>query len=356
MNTAFWSGKRVLVTGHTGFKGGWLGFWLRHLGADVHGFSLAPPTTPSFFEVMGMGRHVNDQRGDVRDLTRVQAAVTSAAPDVVFHLAAQPLVRQSYADPVETYATNVMGTVHVLEAIRKTTTVRAAVIITTDKCYENKEWLWGYRENDRLGGRDPYSNSKACAELVTSAYIRSFFGDGNVAVATARAGNVIGGGDWAADRLLPDLVAGFNDRRTVRLRNPNATRPWQHVLDPLAGYLQLAERLWDSAGSLVDGDGWNFGPSEGDARSVSFIADRAAALWGSPATWETDGGSHPHEAGLLGLDCAKAHTLLRWKPRLDLESALSWAVDWYRCYYSRGDIQGLTLGQLDRYVALQPGG
>ena len=355
MNPLFWERKRVLVTGHTGFKGGWLSLWLHRLGAEVHGYSLAPPTTPSFFDVLSLETSINDSRGDVRNREQVSQTFARAQPEVIFHLAAQPLVRRSYADPVETYGTNVMGTVHVLDAARQTPSVRVVVVVTTDKCYENKEWAWGYREIDRLGGRDPYSNSKACAELVTSAYIRSFFANSHAAVATARAGNVIGGGDWAHERLLPDIVGAFNEGRPIRLRNPGATRPWQHVLDPLSGYLQLAERMWDGgSGRDDDGDGWNFGPPDSGARSVAGVVEVAARLWGGGACWESDPGDHVHEAQLLKLDCTKAHTLLNWHPRLDLETALSWTVDWYRCYYSGGDVRSLTLRQLDRYLPLRP--
>lgn len=342
----FWRGKRVLLTGHTGFKGSWLALWLASRGARVAGYALEPPTTPSLFELAGVGRDVEDIRGDVRDADAVRQAIANHRPDAVFHLAAQPLVRHSYDAPLETYAVNVMGTAHVLEACRRTDSVRVAVVITTDKVYENAEWLWGYRENDRLGGHDPYSNSKACAELVTAAYRDSFFAKG-AAVATARAGNVIGGGDWARDRLVPDAMKAFAEGRTLRIRNPQAIRPWQHVLEPLAGYLMLAERLWDDRSFA---GAWNFGPSDDDARPVAEVAERLAALWGANAAVELEPGEKPHEAQLLKLDSSKARTSLQWKPRLDLDTALARVVEWYRLHASGGDVRALTLAQIDSYA------
>jgi CDP-glucose 4,6-dehydratase len=341
----FWRGKRVLLTGHTGFKGSWLSLWLASRGARVAGYALEPPTAPSVFELAGVGQDVDDIRGDVRDADAVRNAIAQHRPDVVFHLAAQPLVRHSYDAPIETYAVNVMGTAHVLEACRRTGSVRVAVVITTDKVYENAEWLWGYRENDRLGGHDPYSNSKACAELVTAAYRDSFFANGT-AVATARAGNVIGGGDWARDRLVPDAMKAFAEGRTLRIRNPQAVRPWQHVLEPLAGYLMLAERLWDDRSFA---GAWNFGPSDDDARPVAQVVERLAALWGANAAVELEQGEKRHEAQLLKLDSSKARTSLQWKPRLDLDTALERVVEWYRLHASGGDVRALTLAQIDSY-------
>jgi CDP-glucose 4,6-dehydratase len=342
----FWRGKRVLLTGHTGFKGAWLSLWLASRGARVAGYALEPPTEPSLFELAGVGQDVEDIRGDVRDADAVRDAIAKHGPDVVFHLAAQPLVRHSYDAPLETYAVNVMGTAHVLEACRRTGSVRAAVVITTDKVYENAEWPWGYRENDRLGGHDPYASSKACAELVTAAYRDSFFARG-AAVATARAGNVIGGGDWARDRLVPDAMKAFAEGRTLRIRNPHAIRPWQHVLEPLAGYLMLAERLWDDRSFA---GAWNFGPSDDDARPVADVVERLAALWGADAAVELEQGEKPHEAQLLKLDSSKARTSLQWKPRLDLDTALERVVEWYRLYASGGDVRALTLAQIDSYA------
>ena len=346
-----WRGVRVLVTGHTGFKGGWLSLWLEALGAEVHGIALAPSTTPALFDAVGLDRLVRGVECDVRDQRKFSAALEAAAPAVVFHLAAQPLVRESYASPVETYATNVMGTVHLLEAVRRAPSVRAVVVVTTDKCYENREWLWGYREDEALGGHDPYSSSKACTELVTAAYARSFFAvSGAPAIATARAGNVVGGGDWAADRLVPDFVRAANERRAMVIRNPLAVRPWQHVLDPLSGYIQLAERLLDDP--AVARGAWNFGPSDEDARQVGWVADQIAEHWGDAARWTLDEREQPHEARLLKLDCSKARTLLGWTPRLPLREALAWTVNWYRGYYAGTDALALCRAQIHDYESL----
>ncbi len=345
-----WKGRRVFLTGHTGFKGSWLSLWLKRLGAEVTGYSLDAPTRPSLFELARVAEGLKSVIADIRDLPRLSREMAQAAPEVVFHMAAQPLVRQSYTDPVETYATNVLGTVHVLEAIRRTPSVRAAVIITTDKCYENREWAWGYREIDRLGGRDPYSNSKACAELVTQSFRDSFFADGSgmrVAVASARAGNVIGGGDWAADRLIPDFVRAIIEGRPVRIRHPEAVRPWQHVLDPLGGYLRLAERL------LLEGQpwaqGWNFGPEDADARNVRWVLERCTRLWGEGARWESDAGNHPHEAGMLRLDISKARRELGWRPAWNIEQALEHTVAWYRAYVKGADVRAMSLAQIEEH-------
>jgi CDP-glucose 4,6-dehydratase len=350
MTPSFWRGKRVLVTGHTGFKGSWLSLWLQRLGAEVTGYSLAPATRPSLFELAAVGERMRSIEGDVRDLDHLRRVMEEAAPEVVIHMAAQALVKASYADPVQTYATNVMGTVHLLEAVRRTLSVRAVVVVTSDKCYENREWVWGYRENEPMGGFDPYSNSKGCAELVTSAYRKSFFppdGGSHAAIASARAGNVIGGGDWAMDRLIPDMLRAFLAEQPVRIRNPHAIRPWQHVLEPLAGYLRLAERLWEGAGEYADG--WNFGADDQESRPVSWIVERLTALWGEGARWEIDAGEHPHEAHYLKLDCSKARELLGWAPVLGLDEALEWIVDWYRAYAAGDDVRGVTEAQILRY-------
>ncbi|HEY6863575.1 MAG TPA: CDP-glucose 4,6-dehydratase [Burkholderiales bacterium] len=344
-NRDFWAGKRVFLTGHTGFKGSWLALWLHALGADVAGYALAPPTEPSLWDRLGLATRVRDERADVRDLDRLMRALAGFRPEVVFHLAAQSLVRPSYADPVATYATNVLGTVHVLEAARRTDSVRVVVVVTSDKCYENREQDRGYTEEDAMGGHDPYSSSKGCAELVTAAYRRSFFGKGAV-VTSARAGNVIGGGDWAADRLVPDLVRAARSGLEARIRNPNATRPWQHVLDPLHGYLILAERAW---GDPALAGGWNFGPDERDAVPVGRIADEFASRWGAGAAWAADGGEHPHEARYLKLDCAKARSRLGWAPRLPRAAALDWTVEWYRADAAGADVRALSLEQIRRY-------
>ena len=344
MVTDFWKGKKVLVTGHTGFKGSWLCLWLQSLGAEVTGYALAPPSNPSLFEEAKVAQGMVSLHGDIRDPEQMNRAMTRFQPEVVIHMAAQSLVRHSYQNPVETYATNVMGTVNVLEAVRQTASVRAAVIVTSDKCYENREWVWGYRENEAMGGYDPYSNSKGCAELVTSAYRQSFFRDGSAAVASARAGNVIGGGDWAADRLVPDMVRAVADRRPVSIRNPHAIRPWQHVLEPLSGYLLLAQKLYEDGTAYAEG--WNFGPREDDARPVQWIADQFTGLWGEGASWVLDGAEHPHEAHYLKLDCSKARMRLDWQPKWSLETSLRKIVAWQKAHLRNQDMRTFTLEQI----------
>ena len=354
MNPAFWRGRRVLVTGHTGFKGGWLCLWLQSVGAEVVGYALEPPTEPSLFESARVGEGLAASHlGDVRDLDHLQSVFRDHCPEVVFHMAAQPLVRLSYAEPVDTYATNVMGTVNVLEAVRRTPGVRALVNITTDKCYENREWVWGYRENDPMGGHDPYSSSKGCAELATAAYRSSFFNPKDfqrhrVSVASVRAGNVIGGGDWAGDRLVPDMIRAFTAGEPVVIRSPHAIRPWQHVLEPLRGYLVLAERMVESGPDFAEG--WNFGPREEDARPVSWIVQRLVELWGEGAAWRLDAGEHPHEASYLKLDCAKARARLEWSPRWDLAAALEKIVAWHRAFNRGEDMRSFTLRQISHYT------
>ena len=355
MNPIFWKGKRVFLTGHTGFKGSWLSLWLQSMGAHVTGFALAPPTTPSLFEVARVADGMNSIIGDVRDLTSLEKAMNEAKPEIVIHMAAQALVRYSYDNPVETYATNVMGTVHLFEAVRTTPSVKAVVNITTDKCYENREWIWGYRENEPMGGFDPYSNSKGCAELVTSAYRASFFNPQHyakhgVALASVRAGNVIGGGDWALDRLIPDIISAFSEGRPVSIRSPHAIRPWQHVLEPLRGYLMLAERLY--LNGVEYAEGWNFGPNEVDAKSVGWIVDTLAGQWGAGATWALDGADHPHEATYLKLDISKVRSKLGWSPSLNLTQGLQMIVDWYREYKNKSDMRDLVLSQIAAYTTL----
>ncbi|HET7669514.1 MAG TPA: CDP-glucose 4,6-dehydratase [Burkholderiales bacterium] len=345
VNEKFWAGKRVFLTGHTGFKGAWLALWLAKLGARVHALALPPATSPSLWALVEGRSGVNSTMGDIRDLDALKQAMAAAHPDVVFHLAAQALVRASYDDPVGTYATNVMGTVHVLEAARQLG-VRAIVNVTSDKCYDNVGLERGYREDDPMGGRDPYSSSKGCAELVTSAYRSSFFKP----LASARAGNVIGGGDWAADRIVPDIVRAALAGKPVQVRNPHAVRPWQHVLEPLAGYLLLAERVWERPEQHAEG--WNFGPDERDAVPVQKLVETLIRLWGPPAEWHADRGEHPHEAHFLRLDSSKARSRLGWKPRLSLDKALEWTVDWYRRQARGEDARALTLGQIERYTAM----
>jgi len=350
----FWRGKKVLLTGHTGFKGSWMSLWLEQLGAEVTGYSLPPPTTPSLFESASVASGMRSITGDVCDAPFLKQAMAECKPEVVFHMAAQSLVRVSYEDPILTYQTNVMGTAILLEAVRTAESVRAVVVITTDKCYENRNWVWGYREVDRLGGHDPYSNSKACAELVVSAYRDSFFEApvGNarpVALASARAGNVIGGGDWARDRLLPDAIRSFADGKTLKIRYPQATRPWQHVLEPLRGYIMLAQSLYERGSAFASA--WNFGPKPGDAQPVRWIVEKIISAWDSPATWEIDGGDHPHEAQVLQLDWSKAAQQLGWHPALDLTDALTMTVDWYRDTLRGKSAREKCLEQISAYCS-----
>ena len=348
---SFWRGKRVLVTGHTGFKGAWLGTWLERLGAEVFGLSLPAEGERSLCGLIGLETRIAFRHADIRDAGALRMAVTGFAPEIVLHLAAQSLVRRSYKDPAGTFATNVMGTVNLLEAVRATPSVRAVLIVTSDKCYENREWLWPYREADPLGGADPYSASKAGTELAAQAWRQSFFGaDQPVAVATARAGNVIGGGDWAEDRLIPDCIAALAAGRPIEIRNPSATRPWQHVLDPLAGYLALAERLHEAGHAFARA--WNFGPSTDDIRPVSTVADAVVARWGSGARWIATGGQGPHEAGLLAVDASLARARLGWAPRLPFDAALDWTVDWYRHEAAGASAAALVADQIAAYEAL----
>ncbi len=352
MTPEFWRGKRVFLTGHTGFKGSWLSLWLQSLGAELTGYALKPPTNPSLFDLVGLDRGMISIEGDIRDLEFLSNAMQISQPEVVIHMAAQPLVRRSYLVPVETYSTNIMGTVNLLEAVRHCPSVRSVVVVTTDKCYENNEWLWPYRENEPLGGYDPYSNSKGCSELVCAAYRSSFFnaidyGNHRVALATARAGNVIGGGDWAEDRLVPDILAAFAKGESLQIRNPHAIRPWQHVLEPLLGYLMLAERLSDDG--VTFGEAWNFGPSVDDGKSVSWVVQEMAKLWGGNLNIEVDAREHPHEANYLKLDISKARTKLGWQPQLSLIESLGLVVDWAKSHAAGNDIRLTTLEQIYRF-------
>lgn len=337
----------MLVTGHTGFKGVWISTWLSHLGADVAGLALAPDTSPSMYDALGMGARLDSEHGDIRDAEVVAEAVQRARPEIVFHLAAQSLVRRSYVDPVGTYATNVMGTAHVLDAVRGADEVAAVVVVTSDKCYDNREWVWPYRETDPLGGSDPYSSSKASTELVTAAWGASFLSERGVGVATARAGNVIGGGDWADDRLLPDCVRAFAAHQSVPIRNPGSVRPWQHVLEPISGYLLLAEQLVAAPSRF--GGAWNFGPSVTEAWTVESIVDRLADLWGEGAGWQLDGDEQPHEAARLQVDISKAISQLGWSPRLSMDDALALTVGWYRDFAAGADMRQQTLDQIRRF-------
>jgi CDP-glucose 4,6-dehydratase len=355
LNRSFWKGRQVFLTGHTGFKGSWLALWLDALGANVTGYALDPPTQPNLFEQAEVAGTVRSICGDTRDFPGLKTAVAECRPDVVIHMAAQSVVRRGYEDPVETYSSNVMGTVCLLEAIRQLRQPCVVVNVTSDKCYANREWVWGYRENEPMGGRDPYSNSKGCAELVTTAYQESFFHPTlferhGVAVASARAGNAVGGGDWTGDQLIPDLMRAFLEGQACPIRNPSAIRPWQFVLEPLRGYLMLAERLAEDASRFASA--WNFGPADGDAQPVSWIADELARLWGNHASWSHDAAVHLPEAHFLKLDASKAKACLNWHPVSPLNLALDWIVEWYRAFQAGADLRRLTRTQIERYEAL----
>lgn len=345
VDPGFWRGRRVLVTGHTGFKGSWLALWLQRMGAELTGVAAGVPTSPSLYELARVGEGMSSVQADVRDFDALAQAVADARPDVVFHMAAQPLVRRSFDDPRGTYETNVMGTVNLLEAVRLAPGVRVVVNVTSDKCYENREWEWGYREDEPKGGHDPYSSSKGAAELVTAAYRRSFFAGNADAprLASARAGNVIGGGDWGEDRLIPDIMRGASAGQPIAIRNPDAIRPWQHVLNPLSGYLQLAQALSESDDFA---DGWNFGPDDGDVRAVRWIADRLTQLWPEPIDWRYDEGPHPHEARYLKLDSSRARMRLGWRPRWGLDAALAAIVQWHVALREGADMRAVTLEQI----------
>jgi CDP-glucose 4,6-dehydratase len=352
MDDSFWPSKRVLITGHTGFKGGWLSLWLSEKGSKVIGYALDPPTEPSFFDACGLSERMISIHGDVRNLEHLTSAANQYQPELVVHMAAQALVRPSYQNPIETFATNVMGTVNVLEMVRRCPSIKTVLIITSDKCYDNREWYWGYREIDPMGGYDPYACSKGCAELVTSSFRNSFFPeasytDHGVAIASARAGNVIGGGDWAQDRLVPDICKAAMAGDPVRIRNPKAVRPWQHVLDPLHGYICLMEKLAEAGTEFAEG--WNFGPEDVNCQPVSQIVSDIKGFWGNRLVWTQDDGDHPHEAGYLKLDCSKARQRLNWIPRLDLAAALAWTVEWYQAYQNGDDVSSLSKEQIKRY-------
>ena len=348
LDTKFWKGKKVFLTGHTGFKGGWTALWLCKLGAVVKGFSLPPSSTPSLYEVARISEDIESTTGDIRNLAELKRSMLEFEPDIVIHMAAQALVRDSYVDPVGTYQTNVLGTVNLLEAVRGCESVRAVVNVTTDKCYENNEWVWGYRETEPMGGHDPYSSSKGCSELVTSAYRKSFFSEKNSpAVASARAGNVIGGGDWATDRLIPDALKAFHIGEPVVIRNPLAVRPWQHVLEPISGYLMLAEGLYNLGHEYAEG--WNFGPNEGDAKQVGEVLDCLVNYWSSNVCWISDETDQPHEARLLKLDISKAKARLKWEPKWNLDKALKSIVDWDQLWISGEDMKKISLNQINNY-------
>lgn len=347
MNTAFWRNKTVFLTGHTGFKGGWIGHWLSELGASVHGYSLEPPTATNFFTETKLDEQLSSSTtGDIRDSSQLTSAMHAARPDIVIHMAAQSLVRESYNTPVATFATNVMGTVNLLEAVRQVGTAKAIINITTDKCYENNEWVWPYRENDRLGGHDTYSASKACAEIAAAAYRSSFLAQADIHLASVRAGNVIGGGDWATDRLLPDFIRALHAGRTLGIRSPKAVRPWQHVLEPLAGYITLAEKLYEHGGDFAEA--WNFGPNDEDARTVGWIVENLCARTPG-ARWQIETGAQPHEAAVLKLDSSKAKSKLGWMPRWNLDQALQQTVNWYQAWQNGEDMSEVTSAQIKAY-------
>ncbi|MCW7490396.1 CDP-glucose 4,6-dehydratase [Leptospira meyeri] len=349
LENKFWKGKSVFITGHTGFKGSWLSLWLSSMGANVHGYSLASPTNPNLFSLAKieslLASHII---GDVRDYEGLSRNLKDSRAEIVFHLAAQPLVRRSYSNPIETYSTNVMGTVNILESVRHTDTVKALVNVTTDKCYENQEWIWAYRENEPMGGFDPYSSSKGCSELVTSAYKNSFFSKQNIQLASARAGNVIGGGDWSEDRLVPDIVGSILNNQIVKIRNPNSIRPWQHVLEPLSGYLCLAEKLFNDGDQKYSG-GWNFGPKEDDAKPVLWIVEELTKQMGKNGKWEVDNGPKLHEANYLKLDCSKAKHHLNWEPKWTLNTAITKIAEWYEGFQKGADMQEICLTQISEY-------
>lgn len=346
VNRKFWEGKKVFLTGHTGFKGAWLALWLQSMGAKVTGFALEPPSEPSLFKLARIADYINSEMGDIRNLEALSNSMAECNPDVLIHMAAQALVKLSYREPVETYATNIMGTVNVLEAARSCANLKAILNVTTDKCYENKEWVWGYRECEPMGGHDPYSSSKGCSELITSSYRKSFFcGMGTACLASARSGNVIGGGDWSQDRLIPDVLKSFQSGHSALIRSPGAIRPWQHVVEPLSGYLLLAERLYNEGEAFAEA--WNFGPNDSDSRSVEWILDYLIEKWGRGANWKRDEILHPHEATCLKLDISKSREKLGWTPRWSLEYALDNIIEWHKAWLEGRDIQKLMLSQIE---------
>jgi CDP-glucose 4,6-dehydratase len=346
LEPCFWKGKKVFITGHTGFKGSWLSLWLQYLGAELVGFSLPPPTNPNMFSLVNVADGMTSIVGDIANFAFLKIMLQKHNPEIVIHLAAQPLVRYAYDNPIETYMTNVMGTVHLLEALRQTPSVKVAINVTTDKCYENKEWYWGYRETDRLGGKDPYSSSKACSELITSTYRHSYLNK-QLHLASARAGNVIGGGDWAEDRLIPDIIKGCINQQTIRVRNPQALRPWQYVLEPLSGYLLLAQRLYNDGHQYAES--WNFGPDAMDARPVSWIADYITSKWEEGASWIKTNESQAHEANYLRLECSKAKMKLGWQPCWNLEKGLQETIAWYKGYFRGECMREMTLNQIKKF-------
>ncbi len=348
-NSNFWRGRRVFLTGHTGFKGGWLSLWLHSLGAEVFGFALSPDTKPSLFKEARINELINSAIGDIRDFELVRSSMLDASPEIIIHMAAQPLVRQSYKAPIETYETNVMGTVHVLEAAREIGSLKTIINVTSDKCYENKEWDWGYRETDSIGGFDPYSSSKGCSELITSAYRNSFFQNKKIGLASVRAGNVVGGGDWSSDRLIPDLLRAFESNVSASIRNSDAIRPWQHVLEPLSGYLELAQKTYQEPCKWSGA--WNFGPSYENILSVGWVADYMKQKWGGNANWHLLREDELHEARILKLDISKSITYLDWRPKWHLAKTLDNIIQWHKIWLNKEDARQLCLQQIDDFLA-----
>ena len=355
MNQLFWKNKNILLTGHTGFKGSWLSLWLQKLDVNLVGFSKSIPTKPSLFELADVENGMTSIMGNVCDYEKIEELIKEYKPEIVIHMAAQAILRESYKNPIETYATNVMGTVNLLESIRKTGNIRVILNVTTDKCYEPNALSTGYQETDRLGGYDPYSNSKACSELITSSFRNSFFNPKEhhihqLAIASCRAGNVIGGGDWGKDRLIPDIMRGILNDEIIKIRNPNSIRPWQYVLDPLNGYLTLVEKLWSSGPEFSEG--WNFGPSENNEKSVRWIIEKIAELWEHEIKWNVNNDSNLYEEDYLRLNCSKSNTRLSWIPKMNLEQGLSWTTEWYRQYKQNNDMRDITEQQIDKFQKL----
>lgn len=348
----FWNNKKVLVTGHTGFVGSWLSLWLHLLGAEVTGLALEPITTPNFFSLLSLEQQIDSVMGDIRDYGVVTDICNQTQPDIIFHLAAQPLVRYSYNHPLETYQTNVLGTVNLLEYFRLSKHSKTFINVTTDKCYVNKEWIWSYRENERLGGHDPYSNSKACSELITASYRKSFFdSQGHKGLATARAGNIIGGGDWSEDRLIPDFIRAAMSNMQMTIRNPQATRPWLYMLDPIWGYLQLAEKLWDKPQEYSSA--WNFGPNENGAQTVEYVVSKLCDFWPTSMAWKRDTADHLHEASFLQLDHSKAKQYLDWSPRSKIEGTLKRTINWYVAFMNKENLYDYSVNEINNYLKSQ---
>lgn len=348
VDTSFWKNKRVFITGHTGFKGSWLTIWLNEMGAIIKGYSLSPNTSPNLFETTSLDKEIDSVFGDINDYKKLKLNIDNFNPEIIFHLAAQPLVRESYMDPIYTYQTNVIGTANILQASRTVNSLKAVVVVTTDKCYENKEWEWGYRENEPMGGHDPYSSSKGCAELITAAFRKSFFSQTKVAVASARAGNVIGGGDWSKDRLIPDIVNSYNRGDKVVIRNPLATRPWQHVIEPLSGYLILAENLYKKGDTFAEA--FNFGPKDSDCQSVESVLNQIDKIWQNSPGWRLDENANPHEAKYLKLDISKAKHFLDWQPKWDLSEALGRVVEWNKAFKNKANMLEYCINEINSYL------